>query len=216
MAKAKRHTRGRGSSFGEFVKSEPELTALTDGALRREEISKVFEHDPFNFRYKLGPAYDILRYLSKMFQVEVELAPTEQQVRDFLDRQLNAIPYWTKRLSKEHRRLFSDIVLRLARQNPREVKRLLNSGLMAAAGAEMMRGPGRADRCASSRALQDFFIRRILQQRFPSIASMIDTDTGSAFLPDWSRLIIENKDAGVNDHRSQTPPGQQHLDSEDR
>ena len=140
MAKAKRHTRGRGNSFGEFVESEPELTALTDGALRREEVSKVFEHDLFNFRYKLGPVYDILRYLSKMFQVEVELAPTEQQVRDFLDRQLNAIPYWTKRLSKEHRRLFSDIVLRLARQNPREVKRLLNSSLMAAAGAEMMGG----------------------------------------------------------------------------
>jgi hypothetical protein len=62
MPKAKRRTHGRGNSFGDFVKSEPELTVLTDGALRREEVSKVFEHDPFNFRYKLGPVYDILRY----------------------------------------------------------------------------------------------------------------------------------------------------------
>ncbi len=469
MAKAKGHTRGRGSSFGDFVKSTPELTVLTDGALRRDEVSQVFEHDPFNFRYKLGPVYDILRYkdppdkaeqdgrtpmailisggwgtgktsamqwldcllrqwnqtgngirvhpvwfypwkydkkedvwrglvsevilasikvenatwprvknaakqfglflgksfihalasikftgkasagaveasaeadlaclkdilaeyrevahpenaylnefedsleqwvvttlgenermvifiddldrclpdialqvlealklylnipklifvvgvdkavietlvvehyrklglvkcrepqdtkeddeqrrrdeqkarqyLSKMFQVEVELAPTEQQVRDFLGEQLNAIPYWTKRLSKDHRRLFSDIVLRLARQNPREVKRLLNSGLMAAAGAEMMRGPRAGGVLRFEQGLQDFFIRRILQQHYPSIAAMIDTDTGSAFLTDWSRLILENKDRKGNDDRSQTPPEQQHLESEDR
>jgi hypothetical protein len=151
-----------------------------------------------------------------MFQVEVELAPTEQQIRDFLGEQLNAIPYWTKRLSRDRRELFSDIVLRLARQNPREVKRLLNSGLMAAAGAEMMRGARAGGALRFEQGLQDFFIRRILQQRYPSIASMIDTDTGSAFLTDWSRLILENKDTDVRDGLSQTPPEQPRLESEDR
>jgi hypothetical protein len=133
------------------------------------------------------------QYLCKMFQVEVELAPTEQQIRSFLGEQLDAIPYWNEKLSEEHRKVFSDIVLKLARQNPREVKRLLNSGLMAAAGTEMMKLDQTGRQLRFEQGLQDFFIRRVLQ-RYPSLASMIDTDTGRAFFMDWSRLVLEHRD----------------------
>jgi hypothetical protein len=61
MAKAKAYAAQSGNP-DEFVRSEPKLTVLTDHALRHEEVSEAFEHDPFNFRYKLGPVYDILRY----------------------------------------------------------------------------------------------------------------------------------------------------------
>ena len=124
------------------------------------------------------------QYLSKMFQVEVELAPTQHQVRQFLREQLDAIPYWTEKLSEEHRTLFGEIVLKLAGRNPREVKRLLNSGLMAGAGTEMMQ---RA--LPFEQGLQDFFIRKILQKRWESLATMIDTDAGRDFLAQWSHAV---------------------------
>lgn len=81
------------------------------------------------------------QYLSKMFQVEVTLDPTEQQIRDFFDKQLEKLPYWKEPyLSPAEQEVFRDLVLKFAGRNPREVKRLLNSALMSGAGVEMMKG----------------------------------------------------------------------------
>jgi hypothetical protein len=131
------------------------------------------------------------QYLCKMFQVEVELAPTQEQVRTFLDDQLEGVPYWKDSLSDEHRELFEDLVLKLAGRNPREVKRLLNSGLMAAAGTMMATVGEGEDPLRFARGLQQFFVRKILQTRSPSLAWMIDTDDGARFFTDWSRLVNE-------------------------
>jgi len=49
-------------TFDGFVKRPAKLTILPDQPLTAEQIKKIFRADPFNFRYKLGPVYDILRY----------------------------------------------------------------------------------------------------------------------------------------------------------
>ena len=46
-------------TFDEFVKEPPKLTVLTDHPLTPDE---AFDADTFNFRYKVGPIYDILRH----------------------------------------------------------------------------------------------------------------------------------------------------------
>ena len=128
------------------------------------------------------------QYLSKMFQVEVELAPSEEQVRGFFEERLEDIPYWKENLRDEaHRDLFRNVVLELAGRNPREVKRLLNSALMAGAGTSML---GVED-VQFEQGLQDYFVRTIIQKRYPSLADMIATDVGRQFFVDWSRLRAE-------------------------
>jgi hypothetical protein len=61
MEKAEEQTDHPDLAFEEFVKLPPKLTIFTDQPLTAEQIKKLFNADPFNFRYKLGPVYDILR-----------------------------------------------------------------------------------------------------------------------------------------------------------
>lgn len=145
-------------------------------------------------------------YLSKMFQVEIELSPTQQQVRDFLDKHLGTVPYWSDKLSTERQRLFRGLVLTLAGRNPREVKRILNSALMSGAGIQMMKAEKGKPRPTFEQGLQDFFIRRILQRPYyERIAGMIDTDEGRSFLNDWSQFVLEQVAADPDRLNDQLP-----------
>jgi len=54
-------TKGR-NQFETFAKRTPHISVLTDQPLSAEQIRELFESDPFNLRYKLGPVYDILRH----------------------------------------------------------------------------------------------------------------------------------------------------------
>jgi hypothetical protein len=135
-------------------------------------------------------------YLSKMFQVEIELSPKEEQIREFLDACLTMIPYWTEKLSEEHKKLFRGLVLTLAGRNPREVKRILNSALMSGTGAEMIKIEGGIPELKFEQGLQDFFIRRILQKpQYERLAGMIDTDEGRKFFHDWSQFVVDQRQA---------------------
>lgn len=79
-------------------------------------------------------------YLAKMFQVEVQVEPSEQQISNFLDEQLKDIPYWREpHLSEDERKIFRELIYKLAERNPREVKRLINSALIMGAGAVMIK-----------------------------------------------------------------------------
>jgi len=131
-------------------------------------------------------------YLSKMFQLEIELSPKEEQVRKFLDKYLARIPYWSKKLSPEHQKLFRGLVLTLAGRNPREVKRILNSALMSGGGIQMMKVEEGKPELKFEQGLQDFFIRKLLQKpQYERLAAMIDTDEGRRFLSVWSQVACE-------------------------
>ena len=79
-------------------------------------------------------------YLAKMFQVEVELGVSELEIEDFLDEQLKRVALWEQRLSEEERGIFRRVILNFAGRNPREVKRLINSAVMAGAGTLIREG----------------------------------------------------------------------------
>ena len=127
-------------------------------------------------------------YLSKMFQVEVELGPTEQQISDFFEKQLMDIPYWIKGLKDWEQELFRDLVLRFAGRNPREVKRLLNSALMKGAGSVLIKKEG----IRFNQGLQLFFVRKILDERY-TMASEAGSKRGIDFFVHWSQTIFEGR-----------------------
>jgi len=133
-------------------------------------------------------------YLAKMFQIEVELAPHERQISGFLDQQLDTVEYWRKHLEDYEREIFRKAILQLAEQNPREVKRLINSALMAGAGFLMLTEPdGRNQpQIGFNQALQYFFIRKVLDLRHTR-ASLLTTDLGDRFFRDWSGIVSKHK-----------------------
>lgn len=51
------------------------------------------------------------QYLAKMFQIEIELIPSEIQVEAFLDQQLGQLDSWSKELSQEEREIFRGRIL---------------------------------------------------------------------------------------------------------
>jgi hypothetical protein len=157
------------------------------------------------------------QYLCKMFQVEVELAPTHEQVRAFLGQQLEAIPYWRQTLSEEQRELFADLVLKLVGHNPRDVKRFLNSALMAGGGAALTPLKTGGKPLGFARGFQDFFLRKLLPLRWTRLDWMVDTHEGVQFFADWSRFVSEYQQ--LEKQRSSGPEAetsQEGLEREDQ
>ncbi len=133
-------------------------------------------------------------YLAKMFQVEVQVEPSEQQISDFLDEQLQDITYWQEpHLSEDERGMFKSLIFKLAERNPREVKRLINSALMMGAGAMMLKAGG----LKFNQGLQLFFIRRILEQRF-TMGLLIGSDRGDKFFRQWSEIVCDGRKKDEN------------------
>jgi len=131
-----------------------------------------------------------IQYISKMFQVEVQLEPTERQISKFFDEQLNKLKYWNEDyLSMDEQQLFRDLVLKFAGRNPREVKRLLNSALIKGAGSVMIN----AGRINFAQGLQLFFVRKILDEKY-TMASEAGSNRGIEFFVQWSRIVCKAKE----------------------
>ena len=134
------------------------------------------------------------QYLSKMFQTEIELAPSEKQINNFFEQHIKDIAQRDKRLAdNDHQELFKRLILKFARRNPREVKRQLNNTLIAGAGPEMIDVGQGEQQPTFEQGLQLYFIREVLKG-YTLIAEMINTDLGMRFFSDWSELAIRDKD----------------------
>jgi len=133
-------------------------------------------------------------YLAKMFQVEVQVEPSEQQISDFLDEQLNEISYWREpHLSNDERSIFRELIFQLAERNPREVKRLINSALMMGAGAVMMKAQeGKQGGIKFNQGLQLFFVRKILDERY-TMGLLVGSERGNDFFRQWSGIVCEGR-----------------------
>jgi hypothetical protein len=82
------------------------------------------------------------KYLDKIFQVEVQVSPSQTQMDDFHKRQIASLDestggFWGKNLDIGHRELLEAAVSELSRGNPRELKRLLNSALLRGRAARI-------------------------------------------------------------------------------
>ena len=73
-------------------------------------------------------------YLDELFQVEVYLNPTHTQLEAFVQSLLKQVEFGIQELKKRERKIFCKVILKLAKQNPREIKRLLSCPLMVFLG----------------------------------------------------------------------------------
>jgi KAP family P-loop domain len=83
------------------------------------------------------------RYLDKVFQVDVRIPPSEAQMPGYMKTQITALNeatdhYWQTIMDRSgHRLTLESVLISLARNNPREVKRLLNSALLRGRAASL-------------------------------------------------------------------------------
>jgi len=163
-----------------LVKAEEKDKSKTEEKLQSEQENTHCKQDEEKAK----------QYLSKMFQVEVTLDPSEQQVSDFLAKQLKELTYWDKEyLSTDEQKLFRELVLDFAGRNPREVKRLLNSALMTGAGAIMIMKDG----IKFNQGMQLFFVRKILDERY-TMASEAGSIRGIEFFVKWSGIVRQGRE----------------------
>ena len=129
-------------------------------------------------------------YLAKMFQTEVSVGPSEDQVVNYLDYHLAKVEYFKPPyLEVPETKLFRDLINDLADRNPREVKRLINSALMSGAGVEMMKQAGSDETNFSfKQGLQVFFIKKILEEQH-DMPRLLGSVRGNSFFSEWSNIV---------------------------
>jgi hypothetical protein len=159
-------------------------------------------------------------YLSKMFQVEIDVAPSEEQARGFLDKQIGKLDQvthdaWSNLLNSaapgelDYKPIIEARIRLLGSDNPREIKRTLNSVLLrawAAAQNETLT-PGATDP-QSARALRfaqgaqvflvQKFIIRGFEQPGESLDGLLLRNDVQRWFEDWSRFVHECPELPVN------------------
>jgi KAP family P-loop domain len=113
------------------------------------------------------------QYLDKIFQVEIQIAPSEQQMEEFLTSQITALDsatghYWSKMLAPSHKQVLEKCIRRIAKENPREIKRLLNSSLLrgrAAADDRRLVNEERPQKLVFAQGVQFFLIQKIIRNK---------------------------------------------------
>jgi hypothetical protein len=133
------------------------------------------------------------QYLDKIFQVEIQISPSEQQMKEFLDKQVSALDestggYWKHKLREDHRRALESGIRELARHNPRETKRLLNSALLrgrAAADNPDLR-QGQDESVLFAQGVQLFLIQRIVHNWLSNGRNLLREDKALGWFERWS------------------------------
>lgn len=84
---------------------------------------------PMSAQEQLHVSRKARQYLDKMFQIEVQVAPTDAQIRQFAEEQVVKIQGWDK-LAENHQKRLVSAVRAVAGINPRGVIRSLNSAFI--------------------------------------------------------------------------------------
>lgn len=103
-------------------------------------------------------------YLSKIFQVEMRVSPSEGQMTGYFDAQLDELNRltdgaWNKNLGCDgiDKNAIEGVIQQLASNNPREVKRLLNSCVIVGLAAKQIKG---ADQLAFAQGVQWYLLQK--------------------------------------------------------
>lgn len=131
------------------------------------------------------------QYLCKMFQVEVSLIPSEQQMEALLEEQLSTISYWNK-LNARSREVFRAVIAKQAKRNPREIKRIINSAVMGGVGALMLSQDDQQQKLTFAQGLQLFFIERILTEKH-TMGTQARSKDGIEFFSLWSEIVRDGR-----------------------
>lgn len=155
------------------------------------------------------------KYLDKIFQVEIQVSPSQTQMADFHRKQIEQLDessggYWGNTLADEHRLLLEEGISELARGNPRELKRLLNSALLRgrAATDNTTLKQNTPDALLFAQGVQVFLVHKIVQRRFGIATSLMLTTPVLKWFERWSDLANKNPDFRPS---SETPEQAQSL-----
>ena len=138
-------------------------------------------------------------YLSRMFQVEYHIEPSNEQVRQFYDEQVALLDSRTGQMLQTHltaefKHYIDTAVLHLSGGNPRKIKLLLNSALMKGWGAsQYCPVPGGQDAAAHLRFAQG--VQIYLLQRWLSYFSEGASVLYRPDVLDWFTAL--SRDAGT-------------------
>jgi len=144
------------------------------------------------------------QYLSKMFQVEVPISPSDRQITDYLDAILEDNETWQKIGSdttpdeRNPKDIFRDVIFNLGERSPREIKRLVNSSLMAGEGARvssLAHTPGKVPP-TREQGIQVFLVHWILDRNHGQRGHWAGREDAIRFFRAW-RIIIQ-KNPGDN------------------
>lgn len=132
-------------------------------------------------------------YLSKIFQVEVQVTPSEEQIKGFLQKQVNGLNensggFWNKMLDgTEHKRVLEEGIRHEARHNPREIKRLLNNALMRGHTATQLCGES-DKKLRFAQGIQLLLLDRIFRRSFSKAPHLLVEKASLLWLCDLSEF----------------------------
>lgn len=146
------------------------------------------------------------QYLDKLFQVEIDVAPTQTRARVFLSEQVEAMNqathgYWGRMLddvniqhSKSTRVLIESKIETLCGNNPREIKRLLNNVLLRADAAARNKKIKSYHALTFAQGAQVYLVQRFVSRDFLYTTGLLLHDEVQRFFHDWSKFVHEYKD----------------------
>ncbi|MEM7454691.1 MAG: leucine-rich repeat domain-containing protein [Planctomycetota bacterium] len=166
------------------------------------------------------------KYLDKMFQVEIDITPSVERAREFATQQISRLDkatgkFWSRMLpdGSPYRLAIEEVVGYLAENNPREIKRLLNSTLMRATEAaddvrlrenpvvdqyadrEVALNAEDAKRLRFAQGAQVFLIQRVVKREFGSrIGNPFFDFQSRQFFEHWRDFVFANPDEDVCDY----------------
>ena len=139
------------------------------------------------------------QYLDKMFQVEVDIPPSQTQIQTYLPLQIQALDkvsagYWSKQLGQrdgDYRTIIEDTIRELAEHNPREIKRLINSTLLRGSAAERDETLGESENLRFAQGCQVYLIQKVLTKYVPRSDGLMREQRTWDFFIEWCELIRE-------------------------
>ena len=127
------------------------------------------------------------QYLDKMFQVEAPIAPRDEQVVDYIEKQLARTSLW-RRIGDTHQPIFKGIIREIADINPRSVVRALNTAIV---GAEDETHELRVAQ-SMQRALITTVLQKLPESEFGQVHDLCLREQGRAFFRKWSWCVVAN------------------------
>lgn len=158
------------------------------------------------------------RYLDKIFQVDLRIPPSEAQMPNYMKTQIAALNeatggYWNEIMERSgHRETLESVLISLARNNPREVKRLLNSALLRGRAASLDKKLTASEEWTDSRGktledelqweedkmserfaqgVQVFLLQRLLADSFDQSEDLLTFSNHLKWLAQASRFLRE-------------------------
>lgn len=183
-----------------------------------------------------------LRYLDKLFQVEIDVAPSQTKVSAYLDKKIRQLDdatggLWSQSLSTDHgadhnyRQIIETAIRRLGNHNPRAFTRILNS-LLTVSHAALTTTPvvvdpvdHEAEKCLRfAQGAQVYLLRRLLHDFTARAENLLRTEGGQKWIERLSVFRRENpeyippvkntpSDGGASVHMPEKPESQKDAES---